>query len=311
MEELPTFKEFINEQKNKPMKNVVGIYHSRDLDGWCSGAILRRKCNEDGNKFIPVPWDYGNDIPKIQKDCDVYMMDISFPPEELEKLAESIDGDLIMIDHHKTAIDGFNTIKNVPENMKHKFDTKFAACELVWEYLYPDKDISKCVELLGLYDSFRGQSKKESWNEEVIPFQYYMRSVVNNLDSFNDEYLNDDKDFLNSSIENGKPIYKFLVNEAISYYNDNRIECELDGNKAVMFNKERFNPHTMNINYHKDGFDVALCFWYKGGKWNFSIYNENGKVDVSEIAKKFGGGGHTKASGFLIDDINDFFKKTK
>lgn len=57
--------------------------------------------------------------------------------------------------------------------------------------------------------------------------------------------------------------------------------------------------------YHSidlDGYDGCACFHYGNGMWNFSLYNDNGKVDCSQIAKQFGGGGHFSASGFRCDD---------
>jgi len=73
----------------------------------------------------------------------------------------------------------------------------------------------------------------------------------------------------------------------------------------VCINKERFNPINFGIDYHKDGYDGAACFHYANGKWNFSLYNDNGNVDCSAIAKQYGGGGHKGAAGFIIDNIND------
>ena len=46
----------------------------------------------------------------------------------------------------------------------------------------------------------------------------------------------------------------------------------------------------------------------KDGRWTVSLYNENGKFDVSEIAKLMGGGGHAGAAGFVCDDPDDLFK---
>jgi nanoRNase/pAp phosphatase (c-di-AMP/oligoRNAs hydrolase) len=44
-------------------------------------------------------------------------------------------------------------------------------------------------------------------------------------------------------------------------------------------------------------YDILLLFSTGNGRtWSYSIYSET--VDVSEIAKKYGGGGHKKASGF-------------
>jgi nanoRNase/pAp phosphatase (c-di-AMP/oligoRNAs hydrolase) len=38
--------------------------------------------------------------------------------------------------------------------------------------------------------------------------------------------------------------------------------------------------------------------------------NNSCNLDISKIAKKYGGGGHPKASGFMLNDINNL-KYTK
>jgi hypothetical protein len=110
---------------------------------------------------------------------------------------------------------------------------------------------------------------------------------------------------------NGRAIYKYLCEEAKqSYKNGFQIEfVEMDGQitnvrKFICINKERFNPINFGIKYHDDGYDGAACFHYANGWYNFSLYNDNGKVDCSVIAKSFGGGGHKGAAGFRIKDIN-------
>lgn len=76
----------------------------------------------------------------------------------------------------------------------------------------------------------------------------------------------------------------------------------------ICINKERFNPINFGIDYHKDGYDGCACFHYANGMWNFSLYNDNGEVDCSQIAKQYGGGGHKGAAGFKINDINKIMK---
>lgn len=66
--------------------------------------------------------------------------------------------------------------------------------------------------------------------------------------------------------------------------------------------------------YHStdlDGYDGAACFHYDGKQWNFSLYNDNGFVDCSAIAKQYGGGGHRGASGFRVNDIFLFLEQNK
>jgi nanoRNase/pAp phosphatase (c-di-AMP/oligoRNAs hydrolase) len=40
----------------------------------------------------------------------------------------------------------------------------------------------------------------------------------------------------------------------------------------------------------------------KDKKWRVSLYSD--KVDVSALAKKFSGGGHKGASGFITDNLD-------
>ena len=140
-----------------------------------------------------------------------------------------------------------------------------------------------------------------------MPFQYYMRSVCDSVDSFKDEYISDDTQWISKCCELGKAIYSYVCKDAEICYKTQTMEKDIEGYKAVVINKERFNPSSLGIDYHKDGYDISICFWYKN-KWTFSIYNEDGKVDCSQIAKKFGGGGHAGAAGWAMDKIEDFIK---
>ncbi len=80
--------------------------------------------------------------------------------------------------------------------------------------------------------------------------------------------------------------------------------------KFICINKERFNPINFGIDYHKDGYDGCACFYYDGVAklWKFSLYNDNDKVDCSQIAKQYGGGGHKGAAGFVVKNLNDILK---
>lgn len=69
----------------------------------------------------------------------------------------------------------------------------------------------------------------------------------------------------------------------------------------ICINKERFNPINFGIDYHKDGYDGCACFHFDGTHWCFSLYNDNGLVDCSQIAKQYGGGGHKYAAGMIVD----------
>ena len=52
-------------------------------------------------------------------------------------------------------------------------------------------------------------------------------------------------------------------------------------------------------------YDLLMPFSFDGDEWIISLYSRN--IDVSEIAKKYGGGGHKGAAGFHCKELP--FKK--
>ena len=77
---------------------MICIYHSRDLDGWMSGAIVKLAFPDV--EFIG--WDYGQPLPDIYDEDQVIMVDVSFPRDAMVEISQ-VNG-LIWIDHHISAI---------------------------------------------------------------------------------------------------------------------------------------------------------------------------------------------------------------
>lgn len=312
---------------------TICIYHSRDLDGWCSAAIVKKwwksqfmdgfdrtvSSQKEIDNVLPhniltfLGWDYGNDIPDLSSYDKVIMVDISFPKDEMKKLWSRLNKNFIWIDHHISAIKENEPEKNSVIN--GLLDTKFAACELSWEYFFPNQKMPEFVRLLGRYDCFGHVGTDEE--QKVLHFQYAARAMYYDVDSCLEGLNNDIKQsyFTDRILNSGENIYKYLCVEAKQTYK-RRFTIDFDGYKFATVNAPRFNPINFGIEYHNDKaddvyyYDGACCFHYENGKWCFSLYNDNGKVDVSVIAKKRGGGGHKGAAGFILsDDEFDISKK--
>ena len=335
---------------------IVCIYHSIDLDGWMSAAIVKHWYNkieglpEDDISFIG--FNYGESIPDLSECDKVILVDISFPKETMKKLS-NLEDNFIWIDHHISAIkDNYFMLENGNEYIYNGMrDIQFAACELTWKYFFPDEPIPEIVRLLGRYDCFGHKGTEEEL--EVLQFQYAARSFLFGVEGCYSALINSNNNTINKWIEIGAAIHNYLCLEAKQSYkngfeirfvkndenlcdncnyrdtfpscysnkdelkfgdglgNDNIIEClnfeeqtmHSFGYKFICINKERFNPINFGINYHEDGYDGVACFHYANGKWNFSLYNENGLVNCSEIAKRYGGGGHKGAAGFSVINL--------
>ena len=327
------------------------IYHSIDLDGWMSAAIVKHwfiKTNNprEINNHITfenhasiadcdtsldfIGYNYGQPIPDLSEYDKVIMCDISFPKEEMSNVRGKKGNNFIWIDHHISAInDAKEIFKEYYGSFNGLRDTKFAACELTWKYFFPNEPVPEIVRLLGRYDCFGHKGTDEE--QKVLEFQYGARNYITNYESAYKwlvrslNAINDNTTPEKDIHRVGKHIYAYLCTEAKQVYK-NGFEIRLLApttfgknpneeiydqpvySKFICINKERFNPINFGIDYHKDGYDGAACFHYANGKWNFSLYNDNGEVDCSAIAKQFGGGGHKGAAGFIIDNIYKIIK---
>ena len=282
---------------------MIGIYHSRDLDGWTSAAIMKKKF-----PYIKlIGYDYGQDfdIDQIEDGEEVIMADVSMPMVTMGDIAELTDGKFTWIDHHQSAINEYNEFFDEEyDGIKAVLDPKLAACELCWQhFFFPDEVRPKGVWYLGMYDSFR--HKGTEYERDILLFQYAARSMASNpYDAalFLDYGLD-----IGGILDIGQGIYEYLCVEAKQTY-AKAFPVDFDGCKFAAVNQERFNPINFGIDYHKDGYDGFACFWYKDGKWSFSLYNDNGEVNCSVICQQRGGGGHKGAAGFVTNDISFLFR---
>ena len=83
------------------------IYHSRDLDGWMSGAIVKLLYPD----VESIGWDYGQPLPDIDTESQVIMVDVCFPKEAMIEISQA--NGLIWIDHHISAITDIGGLRNL------------------------------------------------------------------------------------------------------------------------------------------------------------------------------------------------------
>ena len=91
---------------------MICIYHSRDLDGWMSAAIVKLW----NPKVELIGWDYGQPIPDISFK-EVIMVDISFPKEVMVDNKNR----LTWIDHHASAIKDIGAVGSEIEGERNSF----------------------------------------------------------------------------------------------------------------------------------------------------------------------------------------------
>ncbi len=296
---------------------MIIIYHSKDLDGFASGAICKRKYPDA--KLIG--YDYGQDFPwaEVPEGEPVIMVDVSLGMVEMDELADR--NPLTWIDHHILAIKALAVYENLFCKMVPFKDTKLqvgiAACEIAWTYLFPDEPMPASVKLLGMYDTWR-QTDTFDWEKEILPFQYGMRLRTNSAETFPEYLFNIGLGLtemarltqgIEDIIDRGDTVLEYQRQQDILAMHG-AFECEFQGYKAIMCNVRGANSLAFD-SVVKPEHQLMVGFGYTGRQWSFSLRTTHNDVDVSLIAKQFGGGGHQKAAGFAVDDINQVIDLTK
>lgn len=288
------------------MKTIC-IYHSKDLDGYASAAIVKHWHRTHNVYGMPqdvidfMGYDYGQPIPNTSEYDKVIMCDISLPKEIMADIPLS---KLIWIDHHVSAIRDsemfpyFDSFGIRAEILDDGSCEKIGACELAWKYLFPDQIMPETIKLLSEYDSWRNSDVKR-WNEQIMPFQYGMRLVCNSLESFPMDIFNMPDDvFVVETIINGDVVLKYQNQQNENSCKFCAFEIEFEGLRAICLNSGGANSQLFSSVYDESKHDIMIPFVYTGKHWTYSIYSTKSNIDCSVLAKKYGGGGHAAAAGF-------------
>lgn len=273
------------------------FYHSADLDGHCSGAIVKQNYPEC--KMIGI--NYGDAFPweSIEDDELVFMVDFTLQPfDDMEKLNEICS--LHWIDHHKTAID--EAFKRGFLPFSELLNVNKSACELTWIYFHGNTvSPPTAVFLLGRYDVW------DHTDPRVLSFQYGMRQFVNTQPD-NQEFWNElfaSKSLCERIIDNGSLLLNYEKSQDEKFCRAYAFETELQGMKAICANRGFCNSRLFESVYDPDKHQLMITFVWKPTirKWLVSLYSTRDDVDCGFIAASFGGGGHKGAAGFQCDEL--------
>lgn len=286
-------------------------YHSKDLDGICSGAIAKYKYPN----IELIGYDYGQefDINLISEGETIIMADVSLPMDLMKDISIKTNGNFTWIDHHKSAIDDFNNyqyFKDNPDSIKVIHQIGISACELTWKYLFPHKEVPYIVQLLSAYDVW--DHERFDWDKLILPIQYGVRlDCENDVNKFNPnifKYFNDEPyyNFFQMIYNSGKNVLKYQISENTRYAKLHAFEDNIKGYRAICINGIGSSMMFDTV-FDSDKHDIMVLFSYMRDHWTFTIYSENDNVDCSLIAKHFGGGGHMHAAGFQVVMLSDVF----
>lgn len=102
-------------------------------------------------------------------------------------------------------------------------------------------------------------------------------------------------------LENGLVIQRYQKASDAGTVEHRSFIVKFEGLKFLALTTARCNSNTFAaLDVPETGHDGLMGFWYNGEHWNFSLYHASHRkeLDLSQIAVKYGGGGHRGACGF-------------
>ena len=282
------------------------IFYHIDEDGKCAAFWVKKLGKHyDGLKREFIPINYGMEFPfdDIHPDEQVYIVDYSIFPEEMERLL-IITKNVVWIDHHISAIQRYEADRFKDMEIKGIRKDGIAGCMLTYLYLMEQlTDEEKVSWSLIEAPNFT----KYIADYDVWKFEYGETSkkfeaglTCYDLDPEGgvwEELFSEEK--IEEVLSAGESILKYQDNWAKDYCEHYGFDTIFEGYKAFAMNLAM-----VSSDYFKsveEEYDLFIGFAFSGESWNYSLRSET--IDCSKLAMKYGGGGHPGAAGFNTDKL--------
>lgn len=275
--------------------NRVVIYHDNCQDGFGAAFAFYKHGQQFDREYLFVPGQYGKPLPEVVEGAIVYLADFSYKLPQMKELLEKAAA-VVLLDHHKSAIDelilGPDNLVGHPKFSCDKCTTEWSGAAICWDYLFPQQLLPLMIRHISDRDCWKFEL---DWTEEFCEYLFSKPYDFRAWDEvFTEDFTNEELYLEVCKIGEGMLSAKNKMTQEIR-------------NSAMMTGVIGGVPMPItNASYHfasglgdlnKRTFDASASYFInKDGEVVFSL--RSAQMDVQEIAKLYGGGGHKNAAGF-------------
>ncbi len=267
------------------------LYHGPACpDGWCA-AWCAWKCFGDKADYIPVQ--YGQEPPDVTG-RNLFILDFSYRYAIMEELIRRAAA-LTCLDHHATAREELRPLLSSRSLSGYdiRFDMMKSGARLAWEYFFPKEEPPSLVRFVEDRDLwlFRLHGSREV-NAALSSYPKTFEA----WDALHRGW------YFPALLEQGTGILRYQ-NQLVEAICKNAREITIGDHRVLAANTCVLQSEVGEKLAEGRPFGVA---WFRrlDGKVQFSLRSRQGGIDVSEVARKFGGGGHKPAAGFEVDGFD-------
>lgn len=269
------------------------IYHGGEcLDGFAAAWVVWRKFGAGNVAFYPGI--YGKPIPNVTGQ-NVVIVDFSYKRPEMIELAKNAKS-VLVLDHHKTASDELDGLEFECSNIEVIFDMGRCGSMLAWTYYFPDEPAPLFLAYI---------QDRDLWTKKipgVEEFTSALRSYPMDFGVWNEiiiaSILYDRAKLPEPLIEQGVAIQRYFRTLVESTKKHAHMRT-IAGHMVPVVNASLFLASEV-CGELAEGHPFAAMYTETATDVIWSLRSRGDGADVSEVAKKFGGGGHKNAAGFTV-----------
>ncbi len=268
----------------KPEK--LCIYHGNCLDGFAAAWAVRFALGENVDFYKGIHQQAPPDV----KDRDVILVDFSYKRDVLETMLD-VAASITILDHHISAEKDLSELLQSGK-IGGLFDMDKSGAMLAWQWFNPEQKPPALIAYIQDRDLW--QFKLDGSREINAALSSYPYDF-----SLWDKFMAGDA-ALEALRRDGQAIERKLQNDVKQLIASGVRRMVIGGYDVPVLNVSSAYVsdagHIMSV-----GEPFAACYWDHANGRSFSLRSDSDGLDVAEVAKNYGGGGHEKAAGFTMD----------
>lgn len=265
------------------------VFHKNCQDGFGSAWIVWRFLKGSATYKGIAPSNLPN--PNIFKKKYVLFVDISLSGDYIDQVMKYAKN-VLVIDHHNTYVDDMVEHPNAIHESDH------SAIYITWRIFFPDQKIPQFVRYI---------EDNDLGNQSMKKTEPFVSAVGTKLPFHHIDYFKNWNKLLNPAyvdklIQDGYK-YQEYKNYLLKRNMHISVEIKLGKYKALVCNfgtvglASDLGNRLADLNPDYD-FVIMWNYHYNNEEYSVMLRSRNDRVDLSQIAKLYGGGGHPKASRF-------------
>lgn len=293
------------------------------------------------------PFNLKDVLTNIECNERVYIVDVSLNDDIINLISNLVvtkGCKVFHFDHHKSTFDEYNkfddSTKRIWESVIHIYDDTISGCMITYAFACMNTiekaDINNVnYEFAELHShvmiQYKGNSREyaiplvvryvddnDTWRNSMAETKFFSVGFLmeENIKPYSDRWneLIESPFVIGHIIDNGTIASKFQDMMNSRMVRSNSFVTKMNGLDILCVNSCQGNSRLFGNEFDK--YPGVCKFGYNGKtkKWIYTLYGSTlydteDKIDLTEIASQYGGGGHKKACGFQLD--YNLFDETK